>query len=390
MPASNPRYQVSHLEQDNTSLKIIWQDEHVSRYPAIWLLEACNCVQCGDTQTAVRHKKLTDKSSHPQPNNCSYDDSSLSVDWGDAHLSSYELTWLRTMCLSDQARQERKFKALLWGSEMATALPYMGYAEVSASGDLHRAFLESILYRGFAILQGVPAAREHTEEIASLVGKLRLTNYEVYELESKPNPEIVADMALPLAPHTDEPYRIDPPAITFFHVIQASEDGGASTLIDSFKLVESLKKQNPAAFEILSTVSARFHRSLREGRRFEYQHPIIQTDSDGDITSVRLLDRGMAPVDCAPDQVEPFYDALREFLGLSYGGQGMIEFKLQPGEVLVFNNQRLMHGRTAFDPAKSKRHIRSCSVDLDEFYSRLRIIYDERQDPRRWMTFRKD
>jgi gamma-butyrobetaine dioxygenase len=238
-------------------------------------------------------------------------------------------------------------------------------------------------------LRGVPAAREQIEEIASLVGKLRLTNYEVYELESKPSPEIVADMALPLAPHTDEPYRIDPPAITFFHVIQASEDGGASTLIDSFRLVESLKKQNPAAFEILSTVSARFHRNLREGRRFEYQHPIIQTDSDGDITSVRLLDRGMAPVDCARDQVEPFYDALREFLGLSYGGQGMIEFKLQSGEVLVFNNQRLMHGRTAFDSAKSKRHIRSGSVDLDEFYSRLRIIYDEHQNPRRWMTFRK-
>lgn len=390
MSASNPRYQVSRLEQDNTSLTIVWQDEHVSRYPAIWLLEACNCAQCGDTQTAVRHVKLTDKSSHPQPGNCSHDDSSLNIDWGDMHLSCYDLTWLRSMCLSDQARQERKFRPILWGSEMANALPYMNYTEVRVSSELHQVFLESVLYRGFAILRGVPAARKQTEEIASLVGKLRLTNYEVYELESKPDPELAGDMALPLAPHTDEPYRIDPPAITFFHVIQASEEGGASTLIDSFKLVESLKQQNPAAFEILSTVPARFHRNLRERRRFEYQHPIIQIDSDGDITSVRLLDRGMAPVDCALDQVQPFYDALREFLDLSYGGHGMIEFRLQSGDVLVFNNQRLMHGRTAFDPSKSERHIRSFSVDLDEFYSRLRIIYDERQDPRRWMTFRKD
>ena len=68
----------------------------------------------------------------------------------------------------------------------------------------------------------------------------------------------------------------------------------------------------------------------------------------------------------------------------------MIEFKLQAGEVRVFNNQRPMHGRTAFDPASSRRHIRSCHVDLDEFYSRLRIIYRERRDPRCWMTFRKD
>ena len=103
-----------------------------------------------------------------------------------------------------------------------------------------------------------------------------------------------------------------------------------------------------------------------------------------------MLDRALAPVDCALDQVAPFYAAVRESLQLSYAGVGMIEFKLQAGEVRVFNNQRPMHGRTAFDPASSRRHIRSCHVDLDEFYSRLRIIYRERRDPRCWMTFRKD
>ena len=123
---------------------------------------------------------------------------------------------------------------------------------------------------------------------------------------------------------------------------------------------------------------------------FEYHHPVIKLDSDGDLTAVRLLDRAMPPVDCALEQVEPFYDALREFLALAYAGVGQIEFKLGAGEMLVFNNQRLMHGRTAFDPSASKRHIRSCHVDLDEFYSRLRILYLERNDPRRWMTFRKD
>jgi alpha-ketoglutarate-dependent taurine dioxygenase len=105
---------------------------------------------------------------------------------------------------------------------------------------------------------------------------------------------------------------------------------------------------------------------------------------------VRLLDRAMAPVDCPFDQVAGFYDALRELLSLSYGGEGLIEFKLQAGEMLVFNNQRLMHGRTGFDASNSPRHIRSCHVDLDEFYSRLRIIYARRQDARRWMIFRKD
>lgn len=81
---------------------------------------------------------------------------------------------------------------------------------------------------------------------------------------------------------------------------------------------------------------------------------------------------------------------LRCAASLSYAGDGMIEFTLRAGEMLVFNNQRLKHGRTAFDPANSKPHIRSCHVDLDEFYSHLRILYAKRQDPRRWITFRKD
>ncbi len=390
MPSSDRRFEIDALEHNAAGLNIVWQDKHISRYPAVWLLEACDCERCGSTETAVRHLRLTDKPARPEIHASRCDHTGLVIDWGEQHSSTYDLAWLRTMCLCEQSRRQRKFKPELWGSEMATSLPYLKYGNILESGEQHRAFLESILYRGFAILQGIPSESKHTEKITSLVGKLRMTNYEIYELESKPNPEIVGDMALPLAPHTDEPYRIDPPAITFFHVIAQSDDGGASTLIDGFRLAEVFKQQSPDAFDLLSRIPARFHRSLIEGRRFEYQHPIIQTDSDGDLTSLRLLDRALAPVDCALEQVAPFYSAVRELLQLCYDGEGMIEFKLQPDEMLVFNNQRLMHGRTAFDPAGSKRHIRSCHVDLDEFYSRLRIIYLERNDPRRWMTFRKD
>lgn len=87
----------------------------------------------------------------------------------------------------------------------------------------------------------------------------------------------------------------------------------------------------PACYRIdkIKTVN-----SLVEGRLFEYQRPIIRCDGDGDVNGVFL------------------------------------------------------HGRTAFDPS-SGRHVRSCHVDLDEFYSRLRVSYRDHDDPRRWMTFLK-
>lgn len=390
MTSTNSRFQVSTQQYDDDTLALTWGDGHPSLYPAVWLLEACTCERCGSTETAVRHVRLSDKPRRPRIHASEHDKSSLFIDWGEGHRSIYPLDWLRTMCLCESSRRARKFRASTWGSEMAAKLPYISYAEVSESRARQLAFLESILAYGFAILRDVPAAREKTAEVTSLVGKLRLTNYEIYELESKPNPEIVGDMALALAAHTDEPYRVDPPAITFFHVIEQAADGGASTLIDSFRLAAIFREQNPGGFELLTKIPARFHRSLIEGRMFEYHSPIIRLDSDGDITCLRLLDRALAPVDCAADRVEPFYDAVRELLTLVYAGEGMIEFRLEAGEMLVFNNQRLMHGRTAFDPLTSKRHIRSCHVDLDEFYSRLRILYRESNNPRRWMIFRKD
>lgn len=61
----------------------------------------------------------------------------------------------------------------------------------------------------------------------------------------------------------------------------------------------------------------------------------------------------------------------------------------QAGEILMFNNQRLMHGRPAFDPP-SRRHVHTRHVDLVEFCSRLHVGFRDRDDPRRWMTFRKN
>lgn len=169
-------------------------------------------------------------------------------------------------------------------------------------------------------------------------------------------------------------------------MLEQSDEDGISTLADGFNLVEILRARDPKAFETLCPIPARFHRTPQEGCAFEAQAPIISRDRDGRVTGIRILDRGMAPVDVELAQVEPFYDALRSFLSLVYDGEGQIAVKIEAGEMLVFNNQRIMHCRTGFGPSKSHRHVRSCHVDLDEFHSRLRIAYRSRQREEAWMV----
>lgn len=44
------------------------------------------------------------------------------------------------------------------------------------------------------------------------------------------------------------------------------------------------------------------------------------------------------------------------------------------GEVLIFDNWRLLHGREGFDPSKGHRHLEGCYIDWDEVYSRIRVL----------------
>lgn len=49
-----------------------------------------------------------------------------------------------------------------------------------------------------------------------------------------------------------------------------------------------------------------------------------------------------------------------------------LSFHLTAGDVVAFNNRRVLHGRTAFDQARVSRHLEGCYVDIDETLS----IYD--------------
>jgi len=46
---------------------------------------------------------------------------------------------------------------------------------------------------------------------------------------------------------------------------------------------------------------------------------------------------------------------------------------LTVGEMVVFDNRRVSHGREQFDPQSGLRYLHGCYVDRGEFESRLRV-----------------
>lgn len=355
---------------------VSFADGHESRFPAIWLRHNCECQECGSTRSARRELRLTDIPADIEARRASIaPDGALEVTWEpDGHRSLYPAAWLRGHCLSAAERDRRRAKPQLWNPRTPDLIRYESFAALT-DPQRRLAYLERLRDFGFVILTDIPAGPESTEAVAATVGLLRITNYGVYELISRPTPQLVGDTSVALAPHTDEPYRHHPPGITFFHVVAQSEHGGESTLVDGFQVAETLRQSDPEAFRLLSTISVDFHRELKEGRIFHASAPIIRVDRHGHLEGLRLLDRGTAPFDLAEEEVAGYYAAYRKLLSILYDASKQLIVKIRAGEVLVFNNHRLLHGRTAFDASRSYRHVRSANVDFDEFYSTLRVLY---------------
>jgi len=51
--------------------------------------------------------------------------------------------------------------------------------------------------------------------------------------------------------------------------------------------------------------------------------------------------------------------------------------RLNPGECLIFNNRRMLHGRTKFELNGGTRHLEGCYTNLDEFRSRAQVLENQ-------------
>ncbi len=72
--------------------------------------------------------------------------------------------------------------------------------------------------------------------------------------------------------------------------------------------------------------------------------------------------------------MESYYIAYQTFKRLTQQPRYQVKLKLQAGEMAVFDNRGVLHGRTSFDPGTGYRHLQGCYVDRGEFDSRLRKL----------------
>ena len=76
-----------------------------------------------------------------------------------------------------------------------------------------------------------------------------------------------------------------------------------------------------------------------------------------------------APVDLIYRSYEAFYLLQRTL----HHPDNMMQFKMVPGDIVCFNNRRVLHGRTAYDP-NTRRWLQGCYFDWDEILCKYRTV----------------
>ena len=152
--------------------------------------------------------------------------------------------------------------------------------------------------------------------------------------------------------------------------------GGESLLVDGFLAAAVLKDVHPDAYETLSRVRIRTHSAGDENTMIrpllDGGYPILQhDDATGELVLVRYNndDRSVLRVDA--EEVEPFYDALRKWNEILTNPEGEYWVQLKPGTAMIFDNHRVLHGRSAF---VGNRRLCGAYINHDDYRSRLAVL----------------
>ena len=292
------------------------------------------------------------------------EDGALTVEWSDGHRGVFPADWFA-------APEPRRIRR--WDASLGEALPEHEWEAVVDEPDARAAWLRDVAVLGFALLHGVPIEPGFVEEVVSLFGAVRETNYgRVFDVSVAVGATNLADTATALSLHTDNPYREPTPTLQLLHCLVSELEGGDTVLADGFEAAERLRRLAPDLFETLTREPIPYaYRDESADLRAEV--PVISIAADGTIVALHLNNRSKGVPRGEPARVAAWYKAYLELVALLESPELQLVFRLEPGDLVLMDNLRVLHARTGFASTGSRR-LQGCYADRDGLLSTLAVL----------------
>jgi gamma-butyrobetaine dioxygenase len=358
-----------------TRVRLRDSDGFSHEFTAFWLREASASPEHRDPRTG---HKLKDGDQIPIDvaiESAEQANGTLSVRFSDGHQADYPLSKLRAAAEHPYTQEllgEKKF----WDANLSP-FPRHSLPELQRKPAALRNMLDDIAKLGFVLVDGIPAELDGMARFIELLGYMRITNNGGIEDIKAVGAGKVYDLSMTpraLEPHCDNPYRIPQPGYVLLHCLANDAQGGESGITDGFFVAEKMRREHPDLFHALCTVPVRF-RYADDQAILEHTSPFIDVDPDGRVTHVRFHGRCDQVAAIDPDRLDVFFRARRKYSELIGADDIQLRFKMQPGEMFMVDNYRIIHSRKAFRLETGSRHMRQAYIDRDVVSSRQKTLH---------------
>ena len=369
---------ITNIEKNNSYLKIIWSDGEESKFNFMWLRD--NCPTAHDKDSRHRMFNILNVSERLNPKKYMVNSNGkLEIEWSEGdHTSYFDQKWLRDNCYTLKHKTKYISPYTLWNNELQNNLNsiIIDHDEIISSDEGLIKWLELLHKQGIAIVKNSPTEKESAFPVLNRISHTRETFFKTpFEVINIPKPNNSAYTAHELRNHMDLPWFENPPGYQFLHCLINAAEGGDSSAVEGFAVSEYLKQNEKEIFDTLVNVHLKFRdKDYTQVLHRSFHAPAISLTKDGDYNDIRFSVATMDALDCHPDEMEKVYNAHRRFGNLLHDDNFQIKFRLEPGDIFSFNNRRILHGRTAFDPNSGHRHLQGYYMDRDEIIGRLNFL----------------
>ncbi|SPO06108.1 uncharacterized protein DNG_08797 [Cephalotrichum gorgonifer] len=382
-----------------------WLHEKVST-AALWLRDSCRCEICVSPSSGQKSFATTDIPASIQPKTVRVSPSGeLAVEWANdipgaaaqGHASTYSPAYLDSLHFrkvlgerepSDFTLSDRTIPYRAWNAEtlrrhLGGGAEKLEHRDFMSSDDAYWRALFDLEAYGIVFLKNVPRDEGSVAEVGLRIANLQETFYgRTWDVVSKPDAENVAYTNSYLGLHEDMMYLVQPPRIQLLHCMDNSCDGGESIFSDASAAVLEMMNDplEREGVELLSEYLVRYH---YDKHPFSYRQarPVfnVRTDEEGrrELVNVWWSPPFQAPnppyvSDAGHARHRAWQAAAARFEGILSRGDNVYEVKLEPGECVIFDNRRVLHGRKAFNTGSGERWLRGTYISDEDFTSRMR------------------
>ncbi|MGE0138592.1 MAG: trimethyllysine dioxygenase [Ilumatobacteraceae bacterium] len=362
---------IASLARHDRHLSITWNDGAESTYPWIWLRDHAHDESTLHPVTQQRQLFTASISPTLSARDVAAVGQSVAIEWdGDDQPSVLPIEFLVRFRRPFEPKAAIDEPRVLWDAETVLPPPTVPYDEVMASDEGVARWLRKVAAYGFAIATGTPPTAEATEALARRVGYVRETIFGgFWEFTADLSKADTAYTNLELRPHTDGTYSHDAPGLQMLHCLHFDGEGGASTMVDGFRIADELRREAPHHHALLSRIAIP-GQYIGDGSHLMAARPVLRHDHAGSLVQVSFNNADRAPFLLPPDEMIELYDALRAFDLLANDERLQWRHVLRPGEALLFDNWRVLHGRTSYS---GSRRLCGAYLNHEDFESRLRL-----------------